>query len=158
MFAAQQSDINSLKSGLLHLTGQPHCKKCRSAKVKDGVINLIVRNYLIDRYSFKHSSLAQLFVNYRCKMFYDIGPLAPFNLYFYGKISRHHNSHFHSHFSSDDKKHNENSKFCFFLQQKMIFKGCSHRQKCLGQPHHTHHNNIQHNNSQYDGIQHIIKD
>jgi hypothetical protein len=45
MFAVLHSDINSLKSGLLHLTGQTYCKKSRSAKVKDGIIN---RNYLID--------------------------------------------------------------------------------------------------------------
>jgi hypothetical protein len=48
MFAVLHSDINSLKSGLLHLTGQPYCKKGRSAKVKDGIINLILRNYLVD--------------------------------------------------------------------------------------------------------------
>jgi hypothetical protein len=45
------SDINSHKSGLLHLTGQPYCKKSRSAKVKDGIINLFLRNNLIDQYS-----------------------------------------------------------------------------------------------------------
>jgi len=39
MFAALHSDINSLKSGLLHLTGKPYCKKGRSVKVKDGIIN-----------------------------------------------------------------------------------------------------------------------
>jgi hypothetical protein len=50
--AILHSDINSLKSGLLHLTGQPYCKKSRSAKVKDGIINLILRNYFIDRYNF----------------------------------------------------------------------------------------------------------
>ncbi len=44
-------DINSLKSGLLHLTGQPYCKKSRSAKVKDGFMNLYLRNYLVDRYN-----------------------------------------------------------------------------------------------------------
>ncbi len=44
------SNINFPKSGLLHLTGQSYCKKSRSAKVKDGIINLILRNYLIDRY------------------------------------------------------------------------------------------------------------
>jgi len=49
MFAVLNSDINSLKSGLLHLTGQPYCKKSRSAKVKDGIINLILRNYLVDQ-------------------------------------------------------------------------------------------------------------
>jgi hypothetical protein len=50
MFAVLHSDINPLKSGLLHLTGKPYCRKGRSAKVKDGIINLILRNYLIDRY------------------------------------------------------------------------------------------------------------
>jgi hypothetical protein len=44
------TSLNSPNSGLLHLTGQPYCKKGRSAKVKDGIINLIVRNYLIHRY------------------------------------------------------------------------------------------------------------
>jgi hypothetical protein len=38
MFAVLHSDINSLKSGLLHLTSQPYCKKGISAKVKDGII------------------------------------------------------------------------------------------------------------------------
>jgi hypothetical protein len=51
MFAVLHSDINSLQSGLLHLTGQPYFKKSRSANVKDGIINLILRNYLIDRYT-----------------------------------------------------------------------------------------------------------
>ncbi len=37
MFAELYSDINPLKSGLLHLTGQPYFKKGRSAKVKDGI-------------------------------------------------------------------------------------------------------------------------
>jgi len=50
MFATLHSDINSLKSGFLYLTGEPSCKKSRSAKVKDGIINLILRNYLVDRY------------------------------------------------------------------------------------------------------------
>jgi hypothetical protein len=50
MFAVLHSDINSLKSGLLHLTGQPYCKKSRSAKDKDGIISLILRNYCIDQY------------------------------------------------------------------------------------------------------------
>jgi hypothetical protein len=51
MFAVLRSDINYLKSGLLHLTSQSDCKKSGSAKVKDGIINLILRNYLVDRYS-----------------------------------------------------------------------------------------------------------
>jgi hypothetical protein len=50
MFAVLHSDIISLKSGLLHLTGQPYCKKGRSANLKDGIINLILRNYLINGY------------------------------------------------------------------------------------------------------------
>ncbi len=50
MFTVLHSDINSLKSGLLYLTVLPYCKKSRSAKVKDGIINFILRNYLIDRY------------------------------------------------------------------------------------------------------------
>jgi hypothetical protein len=50
-FAVLHSDINSLKSGPLHLTGQPYCKKSRSAKVKDGIISLFLRNYLVDRYT-----------------------------------------------------------------------------------------------------------
>jgi len=36
MFAALRSDINSLRSDLLHLTGQ---LKGRAAKVKDGIRN-----------------------------------------------------------------------------------------------------------------------
>ncbi len=52
MFAVlQQSDINSFKSGLHHLTSQHYCKKCRLAKMKDGIRNLILRNYLVDRYT-----------------------------------------------------------------------------------------------------------
>jgi hypothetical protein len=50
MFAVLHSDINSLMSGLLHITGQPYCKNCRSAKFKDEIINLILRNYHVDRY------------------------------------------------------------------------------------------------------------
>jgi len=53
MFAVLHSDINSLKSGLPPLTDQPYCKKGRSAKVKDGIINLIPRNYLVDRYTHR---------------------------------------------------------------------------------------------------------
>ncbi len=50
MFAVLHSDINFLKSGLLHLTGQPYFKKGRSAKVKDGIGNESLRNYLVDQY------------------------------------------------------------------------------------------------------------
>jgi hypothetical protein len=39
MFAALHSDFNSLKYGLLHLTGQLNCRKGRLAKVKDGIIS-----------------------------------------------------------------------------------------------------------------------
>jgi hypothetical protein len=53
MFAVLHSDINSLKSGLLYLTAQSYRKKkSRSAKVKDRMINLILRNYLVDRYRY----------------------------------------------------------------------------------------------------------
>jgi hypothetical protein len=55
MFALLHSDINSPKSGFLHLTGQPYCKKSRSAKVKDGIIYSFLRNNLIDRYSGRGS-------------------------------------------------------------------------------------------------------
>jgi hypothetical protein len=48
MFAVLHLDINSLKSGLLHFTVQSYCKNCRSAKVKDGIINLILGNHLVD--------------------------------------------------------------------------------------------------------------
>jgi hypothetical protein len=51
MFAVLHSDINSHKSGFLHLMGQPYCKKCRSAKAKDGIINLFLRNDLIGGYT-----------------------------------------------------------------------------------------------------------
>jgi hypothetical protein len=33
------SDINCLKSGLFHLTGQPYSQKGRAVKVKDGIIS-----------------------------------------------------------------------------------------------------------------------
>jgi hypothetical protein len=44
MFAVLHSDINSFKCGLLHLTQMPYWKKGRSAKVKDGIRNLILGN------------------------------------------------------------------------------------------------------------------
>ncbi len=42
MFAVLLSDISALS-----LAVQPYWKKSRSAKVKDGIINLILRNYVI---------------------------------------------------------------------------------------------------------------
>ncbi len=51
MFAVLHLDINSLRPGLLHLTGQPYYKKCRSVKVKDGARNYSLRNYLVERFS-----------------------------------------------------------------------------------------------------------
>jgi hypothetical protein len=51
MFAVLHSVISSFESSSLHLSVQPYCKKSRSAKVKDGIINLIHRNYLIDQYT-----------------------------------------------------------------------------------------------------------
>ncbi len=52
MFAVLHIDINLHKSGLLYLTGQPYSKKSRSAKVKDGIINLFLSNYLIHTRTF----------------------------------------------------------------------------------------------------------
>jgi hypothetical protein len=50
MFAALHSDINSLKSGLLHLIGHPNSQKGRSAKVKDGIISKtkFLRTFSVD--------------------------------------------------------------------------------------------------------------
>ncbi len=53
MFAVLHSDISSLMAGLLRLTAQHYCKRGKLAKVKDGIINLILRNYLIDQYISK---------------------------------------------------------------------------------------------------------
>ncbi len=61
MFAGLHSDINS--PSLLHLTGsQPYWKKSRSAKVKDGIINLFPRNNLIDRYRIKIKNSSKKFI------------------------------------------------------------------------------------------------
>jgi len=49
IFPALHSDIISLKSGLLHLTGQPWCKKSRSAKVKDGIMKFNERGSTVNR-------------------------------------------------------------------------------------------------------------
>jgi hypothetical protein len=38
MFEASHSDINYLKSGLLHLTGQPYSQKSRTAKVNRYIV------------------------------------------------------------------------------------------------------------------------
>jgi len=50
MFAVLHSDINLPKSGLLHLIGQHYCKESRSAKVNNGIINLLLRNYRVDQF------------------------------------------------------------------------------------------------------------
>ena len=68
MFAVLHSDINSHKSGLLHLMGQPYNKKSRSAKVKDGIINLFLRNYLVGRY--KDSCVGQTRIEFFEKIFF----------------------------------------------------------------------------------------
>jgi len=49
MFPVLHSDSNSLKSGRLHLTGQPWCKKSRSAKVKDGIMKFNERGSTVNR-------------------------------------------------------------------------------------------------------------
>jgi hypothetical protein len=53
MFTAAHLDINSLKSGLLHLTGQSISQKGRSAKVKDRIISetKFIETISIDRYT-----------------------------------------------------------------------------------------------------------
>jgi hypothetical protein len=55
MFAVLHSDINSLKSGLLHLTGQLYCKKSRSAKLKDGIIDPFLGTILLIDAKFSFS-------------------------------------------------------------------------------------------------------
>jgi hypothetical protein len=54
MFALLHKDINSHKSGLLHLTDRPYCQKGRSAEVKDGIIlkTKFLVTFLVDRYMF----------------------------------------------------------------------------------------------------------
>jgi len=47
MFAELHSDMNSSKSRLIHLTGQPYWKKNRSSKGKDGVITYFLGTNLI---------------------------------------------------------------------------------------------------------------
>jgi hypothetical protein len=39
MFAVLHSDINSLESGLFHLTGLPNSQKGRAGKDKNGIIS-----------------------------------------------------------------------------------------------------------------------
>ncbi len=51
MFAELHSDINSHKSSLLSFNRPALLEKNRSAKVKDGIINLFLRNNLIGRYT-----------------------------------------------------------------------------------------------------------
>ncbi len=68
MFVALHSDINFHKSGLLYLTGQPDCKKSRSAKVKDGIINLFLRSYLVDWYIALYSDC-----DIDCIQFHSLG-------------------------------------------------------------------------------------
>jgi len=60
MFAALHSDINSFKSGLLHLTGQPSSQKDRGAKVKDGIISetKFLGTISVDRYLSATNTLA----------------------------------------------------------------------------------------------------
>jgi hypothetical protein len=72
MFAVLHSDMVSAKSGLFYLTGQPYCKKSSgSAKVKDGIIDIILRNYHVDQNTSvevaskdKRTRLHQCSINY----------------------------------------------------------------------------------------------
>ncbi len=66
MFAAMHSDINSLKSGLLHLIGK---LKGKSAKDKEGIIletKLLRNNSLIDTTSFSISIMYYALVLVLC--------------------------------------------------------------------------------------------
>jgi hypothetical protein len=49
---------------LLHLTGQPYCEKSRSSKVKDEIINLVFRNYLIDQYTTTEYGINIIFIGF----------------------------------------------------------------------------------------------
>jgi hypothetical protein len=53
MFCALHSFINSLRSGLHHLTDQPNSQKGRAAKVEDGIISetKFLMTILVDRYT-----------------------------------------------------------------------------------------------------------
>jgi hypothetical protein len=71
MFAATHSDINSLKSGLLHLIGK---LKGRSAKDKDGIIletKLFGNNSVIDTTSFSISIMYYALVLVLCIYQFD---------------------------------------------------------------------------------------
>jgi hypothetical protein len=84
MFAVLHSDINCFKFGLLHLTGQPYYKKSRSAKVKDGIINLIQITSLIlpskGGTSLSGSTFLPENIRLGCKVFYMKNALAYLSL------------------------------------------------------------------------------
>ncbi len=77
MFAVLNSDIDSFKSGLLHLTGQPYCKKSSWAKVKDGIINLMLISYRI----FTHLATQLHLAMMQWLRAQTIAPLTPFPLW-----------------------------------------------------------------------------
>jgi hypothetical protein len=53
MFAALHSDINSIKSGLIYLTGPPNSPKGRAGKDKNGIISAtkLLGTISVDRYN-----------------------------------------------------------------------------------------------------------
>jgi hypothetical protein len=59
MFPSLHLDFNYLKSGLLHLTGQPNSKKGR-AKVKDGIISgaIFLRTTSVDQYNIVQAQVS----------------------------------------------------------------------------------------------------
>jgi hypothetical protein len=69
MFAELHLDINFRKSSLLHLMGQPYCKKCRSAKVKDGIITYFLGTislFTTEKVSQFMMPLMSIYINMFC--------------------------------------------------------------------------------------------
>jgi hypothetical protein len=52
--------------------GQPYWKKSRSAKVKDGIINLFLRNNLIGRYTHRERANMHCYL-IACTRLFDMG-------------------------------------------------------------------------------------
>jgi len=74
MFAALHSDINSLNSCLLHLTGKLNFKKGRSAKVKDE-INLEIKflgTISVDRYKYNDRGMTSLAKGILCGISFSV--------------------------------------------------------------------------------------
>ncbi len=75
LFAAMHLYINSLKSGLIHLTGQPNSQKVRGAKVEDGFIS---------EYKFKGIISVDWYTDLRSCILHRTGPSFSVNLPWFG--------------------------------------------------------------------------